>query len=44
MLIYCCDLKDAVRSNSSPTVLSEVRRVIEVPKDVLEEIEVSTMM
>ena len=44
VLIYCCDLKDAVRSISSPTVLSEVRRLIEVPKDVMEEIEVSTML
>lgn len=44
MLICCCDLKDAVKSNSSPTVVSEVRRIIEVPQDGKEVIEMSTML
>ena len=44
MLICCCDLKDAVKSSSSPTVLSEIRRVIEVPTDGMEGIEVNTML
>ena len=44
VLVYCCNLKDAVRSDSSPTVLSKVRRVVGVPRDEMEEIEVSTML
>ena len=40
----CCDLKDAAKSITSPTVLSEVRRVIEVPQDGMEGIEVSVML
>ena len=46
VLVNCCDLKDVVQSTStsSPTVVSEVRRTLEVPRDVMEGVEVSFML